>query len=341
MEVHRVLLTGFEPFGGLSKNVSWQIADFLGETSSVVDLGPRESGSGQPLHRSIPIEWEARCLSVDKAGSCVIAEMISAGELDGFSAIIHLGLARNAKVPRIESQGLNQNRFREADNSGRTSNERIVVNGPDSIPCSVDAGHVCRDGLTGFLEVSNDAGGYVCNETLYRTLYALDKRNGEPIPCTFIHLPSFEDMDFEVQLNLVKRVSAIVVQPPHIEVVGALFRNGDQWMASRRASGRHEGLWEFPGGKLEPGETVYDALIRECDEELGWAIKPIRLFERINYVYSHVSVELEFWICAYEGDSLPALRSHTEHRWVAKEDLDQLNWLEADISLVKRIQSLD
>ena len=54
-----------------------------------------------------------------------------------------------------------------------------------------------------------------------------------------------------------------------------------------------------------------------------------------------MSVELEFWICAYEGDSLPALRSHTEHRWVAKEDLDQLNWLEADISLVKRIQSLD
>ena len=341
MEIHRVLLTGFEPFGGLSKNVSWQIADFLGETSSVVDLGPRESGSGQPLHRLVPIEWEARCLSVDKAGSCAIAEMISAGELDGFSAIIHLGLARNAKVPRIESQGLNQNRFREADNSGRISNELIVMNGPDSIPCSVDPGHVCHDGLTGFLEVSNDAGGYVCNETLYRTLYALDKRNGESIPCTFIHLPSFEDMDFEAQLNLVKRVSAIVVQPPHIEVVGALFRNGNQWMASRRASGRHEGLWEFPGGKLEPGETVYDALIRECDEELGWAIKPIRLFERINYVYSHVSVELEFWICAYEGDSLPALRSHTEHRWVAKEDLDQLNWLEADISLVKRIQSLD
>ena len=341
MEAHRVLLTGFEPFGGLSKNVSWQIADFLGETSSVVDLGPRESGSRQPLHRSIPIEWVAQCLSVDKAGSCAIAERISAGEFDGFSAIIHLGLARNAKVPRIESQGLNQNRFREADNSGRTSNEHIVVNGPDSIPCSVDAGHVCRDGLTGFLEVSNDAGGYVCNETLYRTLYALDKRNGESIPCTFIHLPSFEDMDFEAQLNLVKRVSAIVVQPPHIEEVGALFRNGNQWMASRRASGRHEGLWEFPGGKLEPGETVYDALIRECEEELGWAIKPIRLFERINYVYSHVSVDLEFWICAYEGDSLPALRSHTEHRWVAKEDLDQLNWLEADISLVKRIQSLD
>ena len=111
-------------------------------------------------------------------------------------------------------------------------------------------------------------------------------------------------------------------------------------MASRRASGRHQGLWEFPGGKLEPGETVYDALIRECDEELGWSIKPIRFFERFNYVYPDISVELEFWMCEYEGDSPPALRSHTEHRWVPREDLDQLNWLEADISLVKRIQSL-
>ncbi len=341
MEVRRILLTGFEPFGGLSDNISWQIAEFLGGTSSIVELGPRESGSGQALHRSICVEWGAQRLSVDEAGSRTIAEMISTGGLDEFSAIIHLGLARGAKAPRIESQGLNKNSFREADNSGRESNECIIENGPDKILCSVDANHVCRDGLASILEVSHDAGGYVCNETLYRTLHALNMAENKQISCTFLHLPPSNEMAFNSQLNLVKRVSAIVVQPPHIEVVGALFRNGNQWMVSRRASGIHAGLWEFPGGKLEPGETVSDALIRECNEELGWAIHPIRFFERIDYVYPHVSVELEFWICKYEGDASPALRSHTEHRWVDKEDLHVLNWLEADIPLVERIQSLD
>gem|GEM_PF-125254 len=341
MEVRRILLTGFDAFGGLSENISWQVAEYLGNASSVVDLGPRESGSGQPLHRSICIEWVAQRLSVDEAGSRAVAEMIGNGALNGFSAIIHLGLARHAKVPRIESQGINLNRFREADNSGRISNGKIVVNGPDLIPCSVDSEYVLQDGLSTSLEVSHDAGGYVCNETLYRTLYALDTDMDRRGPCTFIHLPPSEEMDFKAQLNLVKRVSAIVVQPPHIEVAGALFRNGNQWMASRRSSGLHEGLWEFPGGKLEPGESVLDALIRECDEELGWSIRPIQLFERVDHVYPHASVELEFWICAYEGDNPPALRSHTEHRWVAKEDLGKLDWLEADIPLIKRIQSLD
>ena len=111
MEVRRILLTGFEPFGGLSENISWQIAEFLGGTSSIVELGPRESGSGQALHRSICVEWVAQRLSVDEAGSRTIAEMISTGGLDEFSAIIHLGLARDAKAPRIESQGLNKNSF--------------------------------------------------------------------------------------------------------------------------------------------------------------------------------------------------------------------------------------
>ena len=341
MEVRRVLVTGFEPFGGLSENISWKIAKSLGGTSSVVNLGPRESGSRQALHRSICIEWVAELLSVDEVGSRTIAEMINSGSLDEFSAIIHLGLARDAKVPRIESQGLNKNSFREADNSGRISGGCIIKNAPVSIACSVDVNHVCRDVQSSILEVSHDAGGYVCNETLYRTLHALNKNGDGLIPCTFLHLPSLESMDFESQLNLVKRVSAIVVQPPHIEVVGALFRNENQWMVSRRASGQHEGLWEFPGGKLEPGETVYDALIRECDEELGWCINPIRFFQRIDYVYPHVSVELEFWICTYDGDTPPALRNHTEHRWVEKEDLHKLNWLEADIPLVNRIQSLD
>ena len=341
METRRVLLTGFDAFGGLSENISWQVAELLGETSSIVDLGPRESGSGQPLHRTICIEWVAQRLSVDEAGSRAVADMISNGSLDDFSAIIHLGLARDAKVPRIESQGINRNRFMEADNSGRTSNGEIVVNGPDLISCSVDSEYVRQDGLSTILELSHDAGGYVCNETLYRTLHALDKDADEVIPCTFLHLPPSEEMDIKVQLNLVQRVSAIVVQPPHIEVAGALFRNGNQWMASRRASGRHEGLWEFPGGKLELGETVSDALIRECDEELGWTIQPIQFFERISHVYPHASVELEFWICAYDGGAPPALRSHTEHRWVAKEDLGELDWLEADVPLVKRIQSLD
>tara|TARA_B100001113_G_scaffold118598_1_gene96867 strand:- start:1679 stop:2704 length:1026 start_codon:yes stop_codon:yes gene_type:complete len=341
METRRVLLTGFDAFGGLSENISWQVAELLGETSSIVDLGPRESGSGQPLHRTICIEWVAQRLSVDEAGSRAVADMISNGSLDDFSAIIHLGLARDAKVPRIESQGINRNRFMEADNSGRTSNGEIVVNGPDLISCSVDSEYVRQDGLSTILELSHDAGGYVCNETLYRTLHALDKDADEVIPCTFLHLPPSEEMDIKVQLNLVQRVSAIVVQPPHIEVAGALFRNGTQWMVSRRASGRHEGLWEFPGGKLELGETVSDALIRECDEELGWTIQPIQFFERIFHVYPHASVELEFWICEYDGGAPPALRSHTEHRWVAKEDLGELDWLEADVPLVKRIQSLD
>lgn len=106
--------------------------------------------------------------------------------------------------------------------------------------------------------------------------------------------------------------------------------------ATARGYGEFKGMWEFPGGKIEPGETPQKALAREIKEELATAIKVGELIDTIEYDYPdfHLSMDC-FWCEVVEGDLV--LLEAQEARWLTKDELDSVKWLPADLGLVEKI----
>lgn len=122
--------------------------------------------------------------------------------------------------------------------------------------------------------------------------------------------------------------------PPPLQVVGAvLWRDGRLLAVQRPPGRRHAGLWEFPGGKIEPGETALDALARELREELGITPCGARWWRSLSHTYPDLRVELHFYTvgafagepCALEGQTL---------RWVTPVEALDLPFLEADRPLL-------
>lgn len=107
--------------------------------------------------------------------------------------------------------------------------------------------------------------------------------------------------------------------------------------ATARGYGEFKGMWEFPGGKIEPGETPQQALAREIKEELDTTIKVGELIDTIEYDYPdfHLSMNC-FWCEVVEGDLV--LLEAQEARWLTKDELDSVKWLPADLGLVERIR---
>ncbi len=107
--------------------------------------------------------------------------------------------------------------------------------------------------------------------------------------------------------------------------------------ATARGYGEFKGQWEFPGGKIEPGETPQQALIREIREELDTMIKVGELIETIEYDYPdfHLSMDC-FWCEVIEGELV--LLEAQEGRWLTKDELGSVKWLPADFGLVERIR---
>ncbi|MCR4889095.1 MAG: 8-oxo-dGTP diphosphatase MutT [Ruminococcus sp.] len=107
--------------------------------------------------------------------------------------------------------------------------------------------------------------------------------------------------------------------------------------ATARGYGEFKGMWEFPGGKIEPGETPQQALVREIREELDTTIKVGELIESIEYDYPdfHLSMDC-FWCEIIEGDLV--LLEAQDGRWLTKDELNSVKWLPADIGLVERIR---
>jgi A/G-specific adenine glycosylase len=110
--------------------------------------------------------------------------------------------------------------------------------------------------------------------------------------------------------------------PHHTIVVAAIRRRGRYLIGKRPTDGLLGGLWEFPGGKIEPGETHAQALAREVREETGLTIRVGRRIAVVDHAYSHFSVTLHVYDCRLVSGR-PTARFHTELKWVSRDQLDQ------------------
>lgn len=122
-----------------------------------------------------------------------------------------------------------------------------------------------------------------------------------------------------------------------IRVVAAIIKDGNRIFATQRGYGDLKGGWEFPGGKIEEGETPQEALIREIKEELETEIVVRELIDTIEYDYPkfHLSMDC-FWAEIISGDL--TLKEHEAAKWLTKEELDSVGWLPADITLIEKIR---
>lgn len=114
------------------------------------------------------------------------------------------------------------------------------------------------------------------------------------------------------------------------EVVAALIWDEDRFLACQRPAYKARGLlWEFVGGKVEPGETHRDALIRECREELDIEIEVGALFMELVHEYSDLTVHLSLYHASIL-DGTPKLLEHNDHRWITVREIDSLEFCPAD-----------
>jgi 8-oxo-dGTP diphosphatase len=124
--------------------------------------------------------------------------------------------------------------------------------------------------------------------------------------------------------------------PDPVEVVAAVVERDGRYLITRRVEGTHlAGLWEFPGGKILPGEKPADALRRELKEELGVEAAVGQLIDTVDWTYPEKSVRLLFFRCALAEE--PAPLEGQEMRWVAGADLRSYNFPDADATLIARL----
>lgn len=120
-----------------------------------------------------------------------------------------------------------------------------------------------------------------------------------------------------------------------ISVTCAIIEKEGKVLATRRAKGSHlAGLWEFPGGKIEPGETAEDCIIREIKEELNVQIETSQNLDPVEHHYEEKSIRLIPFICNIVSGQI-MLKDHSEFRWLSRNDLQSLDWAEADFKIVK------
>ena len=124
-----------------------------------------------------------------------------------------------------------------------------------------------------------------------------------------------------------------------IEVVAAIIIKDGEVFATQRGYGDFKGWWEFPGGKIEPGECPQDALKREIKEELDAEIEVGALLETVEWDYPAFHLTMHCYICTLTSESMH-LNEHEASAWLTKETLDSVKWLPADLVLLDKINTV-
>ena len=125
-----------------------------------------------------------------------------------------------------------------------------------------------------------------------------------------------------------------------VDVVGAVIRDGDRVLLAQRPEGKAQaGLWEFPGGKIEPGETPEEALARECREELALEIESPSVLRSVVHRYPEKTIRLILVACSVRPGSVPAPQEHQQVAWVAPEQLPAMDLCPADRELLPYVFS--
>ena len=124
-----------------------------------------------------------------------------------------------------------------------------------------------------------------------------------------------------------------------INVVAAVIMKEGRVFATQRGYGEFKDGWEFPGGKVEAGESPEDALLREIREELEVEVNVGDLIDTIEYDYPAFHLSMKCYACTIAGGS-PHLLEHEAARWLSADQLDSVAWLPADITLIPKIAGL-
>lgn len=123
----------------------------------------------------------------------------------------------------------------------------------------------------------------------------------------------------------------------NIEVVAAIIHKDNYFLATQRGYGEFEGMWEFPGGKIEINESKEEALIREINEELDTELRIDKYLCVVNYDYPNFHLTMYCYICSIVDGDIKLLE-HKSAKWLRKDELNVVEWLPADIEVIEELK---
>ena len=124
----------------------------------------------------------------------------------------------------------------------------------------------------------------------------------------------------------------------HVTVAAAIIVDDGKIFVTQRAYGEFKDGWEFPGGKIEQGETPQQAAKREVMEELDTEIEVGELFDTVEYDYPDFHLTMHCFLCTVKSGDL-VLKEHQDAKWLTRESLNSVDWLPADIGLIEKLKS--
>lgn len=125
-----------------------------------------------------------------------------------------------------------------------------------------------------------------------------------------------------------------------VTVAAAFIVDGsDRMLACRRCDGEQAGFWELPGGKVEPGETPEQACVREVREELSCDLESLWALEHVEHDYPDFHLSMDVFCARIAAGQEPVPSVHDELRWLTRDELLDVNWLPADVALMRNLQT--